>query len=113
MGVPTSEVDYTPAMPRREDHEVHKAMWWHWTKKYILIYKYKKIFTCCNHTLNVLIKSKEAPPPPVSPTQNDFIILYYVVLENSNPKFSHDSRVGAVNYVYVIFPNGIYSFQIS
>jgi len=29
MGVPTSEVGYTPAMPRREDHEVHKDMWWH------------------------------------------------------------------------------------
>ena len=24
MGVPTSEVGYTAAMPRREDHEVHK-----------------------------------------------------------------------------------------
>jgi len=24
MGVPTSEVSYTPAMPKREDHEVHK-----------------------------------------------------------------------------------------
>jgi len=33
MGVPTSEVGYTPAMPMREDHEVHKDMWWHWTKK--------------------------------------------------------------------------------
>ena len=34
MGVPTSEVSYTAAMPRREDHEVHKDMWWgHWTKK--------------------------------------------------------------------------------
>jgi len=33
MGVPTSEVGYTPAMPRREDQEVHKDMWWHWTKK--------------------------------------------------------------------------------
>jgi len=32
MGVPTSEVGYTPAMSRREDHEVHKDMWWHWTK---------------------------------------------------------------------------------
>ena len=31
MGVPTSEVGYTAAMPRREDHEVHKDMWWHWT----------------------------------------------------------------------------------
>jgi len=27
MGVPTSDVGYTPAMPRREDHEVHKDMW--------------------------------------------------------------------------------------
>ena len=26
MGVPTSEVGYTPAMPRREDHEVHKRI---------------------------------------------------------------------------------------
>ena len=25
MGVPTSEVGYTPAMPRREDHEIHKG----------------------------------------------------------------------------------------
>jgi len=25
MGVPTSEVGYTAAMPRREDHEVHKG----------------------------------------------------------------------------------------
>jgi hypothetical protein len=25
MGVPTSEVGYNPAMPRREDHEVHKG----------------------------------------------------------------------------------------
>jgi hypothetical protein len=30
MGIPTSEVGYTPAMPRREHHEVHKDMWWHW-----------------------------------------------------------------------------------
>jgi hypothetical protein len=33
MDVPTSEVGYTTAMPRREDHEVHKDMWWHWIKK--------------------------------------------------------------------------------
>jgi len=30
MGVPTSEVSYTSAMPRREDNEVHKDMWGHW-----------------------------------------------------------------------------------
>jgi len=33
MGVANSEVGYTPAMPRRGDHEVHKDMWGHWTKK--------------------------------------------------------------------------------
>jgi hypothetical protein len=33
MGVPTTEVGYTTAMPRREDREVHKDMWWHWIKK--------------------------------------------------------------------------------
>ena len=32
MGVSTSEVGYTSAMPRREDHEVHKDMWGHWDK---------------------------------------------------------------------------------
>jgi len=38
MGVPTSEVGYTPAIPWREDHEVHKDMWWHWTKKKVLVF---------------------------------------------------------------------------
>jgi hypothetical protein len=33
MGVPTSEVGYTTAVPRRENHEVHKDKWWHWGKK--------------------------------------------------------------------------------
>jgi len=36
MGVPTSEVGYTSAMPRREDHEVHKDMWEHWEKKFLI-----------------------------------------------------------------------------
>ena len=34
MGVPTSEVGYTSAMPRREDDEVHKDMWGHWIKTF-------------------------------------------------------------------------------
>jgi len=39
MGVPTSEVGYTFAMPRREDHEVRKDMWGHGGgKKYIYIF---------------------------------------------------------------------------
>jgi len=33
MGVPTSEVGYTSAMPRREDHEVRKRHVGHWIKK--------------------------------------------------------------------------------
>jgi len=35
MGVPTSEVGYTSAMPRREDHEVRKGHVGHWIKKKI------------------------------------------------------------------------------
>jgi len=38
MGIPTSEVGYTSAMPRREDHKVHKDMWGHWGGLYIYIY---------------------------------------------------------------------------
>ena len=30
MGVPNSDIGYTSAMRRREDHEVHKDMWGHW-----------------------------------------------------------------------------------
>jgi hypothetical protein len=40
MGVPNSEVSYTTATPRREDHEVHKDLWWHWIKKIIIIIIY-------------------------------------------------------------------------
>jgi len=38
MGVPTSEVGYTPATPRRKDHEVHKDMWWYWTTTKVIIF---------------------------------------------------------------------------
>jgi len=34
MGIPTSEVGYTSAMPRREGHEVHKDMWGHWERSF-------------------------------------------------------------------------------
>ena len=33
MGVPNSEVGYTSAIPRREDHEVRKGHVGHWIKK--------------------------------------------------------------------------------
>jgi len=44
MGVPTSEVGYTSAMPRREDHEVRKGHVGHWIKKK------KKLFKCFSVT---------------------------------------------------------------
>jgi len=46
MGIPTSEVGYTPAMPRREDHKVHKDMWWHWTHTHT-----KKTFILSQHRM--------------------------------------------------------------
>ena len=33
MGVPTSEVGYTIATNRREDHKFHTNRWWHWREK--------------------------------------------------------------------------------
>jgi len=45
MGVPTSEVGYISAMPRREDHEVHKDMWGHWIKKKNITLKKYNLFT--------------------------------------------------------------------
>jgi len=51
MGVLTSEVSYTPAMPRREDHEVHKDMWWgHWTKEKIILYPRQGLPKCLDPT---------------------------------------------------------------
>jgi len=39
MGVPTSEVSYTPARPKREDHDVLKDMWGIGKKNiYVLVY---------------------------------------------------------------------------
>jgi len=52
MGVPTSEVGYTSAMPRREDHEVHKDMWGIEGGKLIIIIISDKnlISICCCRT---------------------------------------------------------------
>jgi len=47
MGVPTSEVGYTPAMPRREDHEVHK--------EHVVALKKKYLSTCHTEYISVLI----------------------------------------------------------
>ena len=55
MGVPTSEVGYTTAMPRREDREVHKGMWWHWTKKKITD---DEMCRKCNMTEHIIIAAK-------------------------------------------------------
>jgi len=48
MGVPTSEVGYTSAMPRREDHEVRKGHVGHWIKK-----KYYIILLCATMAQSV------------------------------------------------------------
>ena len=40
MGVPTSEVGYISAMPRREDHEVHNNLWGIGEKKNPRVMKY-------------------------------------------------------------------------
>jgi len=42
MDVPTSEVGYTSAMPRREDHEVRKGHVGHWIKKNIFTYRFNE-----------------------------------------------------------------------
>ena len=56
MGVPTSKVGYTPAMPRREDHEVHKGRVVALDKIYIYIYIYTHTHT---HTLQLCILEDE------------------------------------------------------
>jgi len=48
MGVPNSEVGYTSAMPRREDHEVHKDMWG--IGQNHISYKCRLSFTLCTTT---------------------------------------------------------------
>jgi len=40
MGVPTSEVGYTIATTRRENHEVPPNMWWGGKKKTPYIYSF-------------------------------------------------------------------------
>jgi hypothetical protein len=56
MGVPTSEVGYTPAMPRREEHVVHRGHVVALDQKELLILlKYsniQNIFSlCCVHNM--------------------------------------------------------------
>jgi len=49
MGIPTSEVGYTSAIPRREGHEVSKGHVGHWIKKILYI------ATNCNIVVSVTI----------------------------------------------------------
>ena len=51
MGVPVSEGGYTSAMPRREDHEVHKDTWGIGQKK---TYSDGKIHNQVDHVLIAL-----------------------------------------------------------
>jgi len=50
MGVPTSEVGYTPAMPRREDHEVHKG--------HVVALEKKKRYLYCSPNIIRVIKTR-------------------------------------------------------
>jgi len=64
MGVPTSEVGYTSAMPRREDHEVRKGHVGHWIKKikkncWINIKNAKfRVWRCGTTTIEVVRRQK-------------------------------------------------------
>ena len=51
MGIPTSEVGYTPAMPRREDHEVHKG--------HVVVLDQKKKFDLLKMSIIVLETCRE------------------------------------------------------
>ena len=59
MGVPTSEVGYIPALPRREDHEVHKDMWWHWKKIYVPKFSLNSNFFKCCFVVRIVSASKK------------------------------------------------------
>jgi len=48
MGVPTSEVGYTSAMPSRDDHAVHKDMWGIGKKKLLIEMLILKIQIHCS-----------------------------------------------------------------
>jgi len=58
MGVPNSEVGYTSAMPRREDHQVRKGHVGHWEQKKILPRKHKISLTI-NYLLNLQEKQTQ------------------------------------------------------
>ena len=55
MGVPASEVGYTPAMPRRQDHEVHKDMWWPWEGGGYIVHSEAFPFMLDNVFINIFI----------------------------------------------------------
>jgi hypothetical protein len=59
MGATTSEVSYTIATTRRENHEVHKNRWLQWRKKKYFLQKNFKTFTVPRHYPLVLLLRKE------------------------------------------------------
>ena len=72
MGVPTSEVGYTAAMPRREDHEVHKDMWWQWTKK-ISIYSLRHADIYDNGEMHIVVGNECRRRPAVTEYQGSAV----------------------------------------
>jgi len=59
MGVPTSEVGYTSAMPRREDHEVRKGHVGHWIKKDL---NKKEVYNLTENVIQKLIMAMFSNP---------------------------------------------------
>jgi hypothetical protein len=58
MCVPTSEVGYTTAMPKRENHEVHKDMWWYWIKYKHIYFKVQHIFPYSSTSYRIIYNGK-------------------------------------------------------
>jgi len=82
MGVPASEVGYTPAMPRREDHEVHKGHVVALEKIYIVIYFV--CLRCIYHTavgIQVLTALKTNPA-------DSMLLLFFPPLLFHNKNYS-------------------------
>jgi len=72
MGVPASEVGYTSAMPRREDHEVRKGHVGHWIKK--IYSKYESIeYLLKSYNLSKYVRIKECVELRLQPLRFDSV----------------------------------------
>jgi len=97
MGVPTSAVGYTAAMPRREDHEVHKDMWWgHWTEKKTPSFKATISSVTPRMLWNQKSNSCDRKTPPLAPVLSHinplhsfpayFFNIHFNIIHPSTPR---------------------------